>query len=269
MLDGPSFGEPLEATGLGVFVATENGNVPDALAANSGEVLWSDHVGTPMPYSYYGCGDVKPEVGITGTPVIDTARSEIFAVANEDVDGAPAHFLVGLNIYTGAQELNVAVDPPGDAPGPICSNGPGSTSTTGTSCSVTGATRVAAIRTTAGSPSCPRLGTPNFYDTTGDAAGSARGWWGPRARSGWVAPRPRSTPTATSGWARATAHPTRPTTAATRCSSSPPPSNSSSSSRPSDWSYQNANDQDMGSEAPALLSNGTLLQVGKSFTAYL
>jgi hypothetical protein len=29
------------------------------------------------------CGDILPTVGITGTPVIDTARSEIFVVADE------------------------------------------------------------------------------------------------------------------------------------------------------------------------------------------
>jgi hypothetical protein len=38
---------------------------------------------------------------------------------------------------------------------------------------------------------------------------------------------------------------------------------------PSDWSSDNNNDRDLGSEAPALLSNGNALQVGKSQTAYL
>ena len=47
MLDGQVFGEPLEATGR-VYVATENDTVY-ALAANTGAVVWSSHVGTPVP----------------------------------------------------------------------------------------------------------------------------------------------------------------------------------------------------------------------------
>ena len=38
---------------------------------------------------------------------------------------------------------------------------------------------------------------------------------------------------------------------------------------PSDWSSDNATDRDLGSTAPALLPNGTAVQVGKSQTAYL
>ncbi|HEY6471303.1 MAG TPA: PQQ-binding-like beta-propeller repeat protein, partial [Acidimicrobiales bacterium] len=114
-LDGELYGQPLESGGR-VFVATENDTIY-ALAANDGSVLWSTNVGDPVQQSYLDCGDITPDVGITGTPVIDQARSEIFAVADEFVDGAPAHFLVGLNIYTGAQELSEAVDPPGDLPG--------------------------------------------------------------------------------------------------------------------------------------------------------
>ena len=38
---------------------------------------------------------------------------------------------------------------------------------------------------------------------------------------------------------------------------------------PSDWQSDNSNDRDLGSTAPALLSNGTVVQVGKSQTAYL
>jgi hypothetical protein len=38
---------------------------------------------------------------------------------------------------------------------------------------------------------------------------------------------------------------------------------------PSDWSADNSQDRDLGSSAPALLSNGTVLQAGKSQTGYL
>ena len=87
VLDGQVYGEPLEATGR-VFVATENDTVY-ALAADTGQVLWSTHVGTRCPSSDLPCGDIRPTVGITGTPVIDAARGEIFAVADELVGGSP------------------------------------------------------------------------------------------------------------------------------------------------------------------------------------
>src|SRR6202042_3353872 len=60
VLDGQVYGEPLEATGR-VFVATENDTVY-ALAANTGAVLWSTHVGTPVPSSDLPCGDISPSV---------------------------------------------------------------------------------------------------------------------------------------------------------------------------------------------------------------
>ena len=99
VLDGQIYGEPLEATGR-VFVATENDTIY-ALAANTGAVLWSTNVGTPVPSGDLPCGDIGPTVGITGTPVVDVARGEIFAVADVLSNGAPSHVLVGLNIYTG------------------------------------------------------------------------------------------------------------------------------------------------------------------------
>ena len=51
--------------------------------------------------------------------MIDTARGEIFAVADELSGGTPAHVLVGLNIYTGSSLLAQAVDPPGQGPAAI------------------------------------------------------------------------------------------------------------------------------------------------------
>ena len=94
------------------YVATENDTIY-ALAANTGAVLWSSHVGTPVPSGDLPCGDISPTVGITGTPVLDVARGEIFAVADELNGSTPAHVLVGLNMYTGTTLLDEDVDPPG------------------------------------------------------------------------------------------------------------------------------------------------------------
>jgi hypothetical protein len=110
-LDGALFGEPLVADGR-VYVATEDDRVY-ALAANSGAVLWSTRVGTAVPASSLPCGDIQPTVGITGTPVIDAGRGEIFVIADELVRGRPVHVLVGLSTATGQVEMTDNVDPPG------------------------------------------------------------------------------------------------------------------------------------------------------------
>ena len=82
LLDGHLYGQSLVYAGR-VFAATEN-NTVYALAANSGaascgRIIWPPRCRLPaLP-----CGDITPTVGITSTPVIDPARSEIFVVADE------------------------------------------------------------------------------------------------------------------------------------------------------------------------------------------
>jgi outer membrane protein assembly factor BamB len=108
-LDGQLYGEPLVSSGR-VFMATESDTIY-ALSTLSGAVVWSTHLGAPVPSSALPCGNISPTVGITGTPVIDEARSEIFAVADELVGGLPAHVLVGLDTTSGKVELSQPVDP--------------------------------------------------------------------------------------------------------------------------------------------------------------
>jgi outer membrane protein assembly factor BamB len=113
-LDGQLYGAPLVSGGR-VFVATENDTVY-ALSASSGRVIWSKHLASPVPASSLPCGDISPTVGITGTPVIDPARGEIFVVADEQVNGKTAHVLAGLSTATGAVRMTQNVDPPGAYP---------------------------------------------------------------------------------------------------------------------------------------------------------
>ncbi len=113
-LNGQLYGEPLVFDGR-VYVATEE-NVVYALSSSSGRVLWARHLAAAVPSSALPCGDISPVVGITGTPVIDPTRGEIFVVADEFLSGAAQHELVGLNTSTGAVELNERVDPPGSDP---------------------------------------------------------------------------------------------------------------------------------------------------------
>ena len=116
VFDGQIYGQPLVAAGR-VYAATENDTVY-ALAADTGAVLWSTHVGTAFnPSTVSGlCGDIRPTVGITSTPVIDTERSEIFVVATEQVPNNATHHLIGMNLYSGAIILNEPIDPTGFDP---------------------------------------------------------------------------------------------------------------------------------------------------------
>ena len=113
-LDGEIYGEPLAFSGR-VYVATENDTVY-ALSSATGRVAWSARLGPPVPSSSLPCGDISPTVGITGTPVIDPARDEIFVVADKLVHGTPAHVLAGLSAGSGRVEMTEDVDPPGADP---------------------------------------------------------------------------------------------------------------------------------------------------------
>jgi outer membrane protein assembly factor BamB len=113
-LDGQLYGEPLVFDNR-VYVATENDTVY-ALSAATGKIAWSTRLGTAVPSARLPCGNINPVVGITGTPVIDPARREIFVVADELENGGPAHILTGLNTASGQVELSQDVDPSGQAP---------------------------------------------------------------------------------------------------------------------------------------------------------
>jgi hypothetical protein len=257
VLDGQVYGEPLEATGR-VYVATENDTVY-ALAANTGAVLWSTHVGTPVPSGDLPCGDISP-VGITGTPVVDAARGEIFAVSDELVGGAPAHFLVGLNMYNGTVDLDVAVDPPGQGPAAILQR-TGLNLSNGNVVFGYGGNDGDCSTYSGWVGSVPEGGgTPRYYQAV--PIGHDGAVW-----MGGAAPEVDS---AGNIWV----------TTGNGSSSTPydfsdsvlelsPGLARTQFFAPSTWQTDNSSDLDLGSSSPALLSNGTILQVGKSSHAYL
>jgi hypothetical protein len=259
-LDGQVYGEPLEATGR-VFVATENDTVY-ALAATSGAVLWSTHLGPAVPTANLVCaGDISPTVGITGTPVVDAARGEVFAVADELVNGAPAHFLVGLNLYSGVVELNENVDPPGQETGAILQR---------TGLNLSNGNVVFGYGGNAGD--CPTYsgwvgsvpeggGTPGFYQAVpiGNDGAVWMGGAAPEVDSAgniWVAIGNGTSSSSNYDFSDSVVE-LSPGLARTQYFA------------PTTWASDNASDFDLGSTAPALLSNGTVLQIGKSSKAYL
>jgi outer membrane protein assembly factor BamB len=71
-----------------------------------------------VPSADLPCGDISPVVGITGTPVIDQARHEIFVDADTLVKGPSSsngveasHRLFGLDLFTGKVELSQSAMP--------------------------------------------------------------------------------------------------------------------------------------------------------------
>jgi outer membrane protein assembly factor BamB len=111
VLDGAIYGEPLVSSGR-IYVATEDDTVYE-LSTATGAVVWSKHLGSPVPSNDLPCGNIAPTVGISGTPVIDQSRGEIFVLADELVNGKPAHMFTGLATASGKVEVTQDVDPAG------------------------------------------------------------------------------------------------------------------------------------------------------------
>jgi hypothetical protein len=200
-------------------------------------------------------------VGITGTPVLDVGRGEIFAVADTLSAGVPAHVLVGLDMFHGTFKMSTPVDPGhGQSPTAILQR---------TGLNLSGGNVVFGYGGNDGDcssysgwiMSVPEDGgTPNSYQAV--PIGHDGAIW-----QGGGAPEVDA---AGNIWA----------TTGNGSSSMPydfsdsvlelsPGLTRTQYFAPANWSSDNAGDADLGSSPPALLSNGTALQVGKSSHAYL
>lgn len=85
-----------------VYVVSENNSVY-AIDAASGAILIQRNLGPPVP-TPLGCSNNGPNVGITGTPVIDLARGEMFLIAY--VNGTtPSYQLHAISLTTLADVL--------------------------------------------------------------------------------------------------------------------------------------------------------------------
>ena len=112
-LDGAVYGQPVVAPATGgdvVVAATENDTV---VALRDGQAIWSTHLGEPVPLGDLPCGNIDP-LGITGTPVVDTASRTVYVVA--ELANPIRHELVALDTSTGAVRWRRTVDPPGSQP---------------------------------------------------------------------------------------------------------------------------------------------------------
>jgi hypothetical protein len=114
-VDGSIYAQPLIAPGLQipdhdqpldvVFIATMHNSVY-AFDASSGNLLWHQSLADSLqlPASDVGPSgyrDIVWEVGIVGTPVIDTSRPALYVVTTSRNNGAAIHQLWKLNISNG------------------------------------------------------------------------------------------------------------------------------------------------------------------------
>jgi polyvinyl alcohol dehydrogenase (cytochrome) len=108
-LDGNVYASPL-VYGTSVYVATEN-NTVYAFSTTSGAEQWRVHFGAPRTASLLPCGNISPVVGITGTPVIDTAAAGghgvIFMAA---MTNEPHYRLYGVDLVTHLVVFNTIID---------------------------------------------------------------------------------------------------------------------------------------------------------------
>jgi PKD repeat protein len=136
-LDGQIYAQPLYVAGLMIsnnlhnvlYVETEHNSVYalDADNPSVSNALWHVNLGTPVPIADINdpvggpCGDLQPEVGITGTPVIDLTKNTMYLVAKTRVvtGSVTSHFqkLHALDLLTGQEKFGGPVAIQGSVPG--------------------------------------------------------------------------------------------------------------------------------------------------------
>ena len=131
-VDGSVYAQPLYVSQMNiagkgvhnvVFVATEHDSVYAFDANSQGDPLW--HVSfidpgagiTTVPAQTTGCGQIAPELGITGTPVIELPTSTLYVVATTLENGQYLHRLHALDISNGAERAGSPVTIQASVPG--------------------------------------------------------------------------------------------------------------------------------------------------------
>ncbi len=118
----PGVAIPGQGTHNVLYVATEHDLVYGFDADTGGAPLWMvsflvNGATTLSPADVGNTQDIHPEIGITGTPVIDSATNTLYVVANTKESGAFIYRLHALDITTGAEKFGGPVQLIASAPG--------------------------------------------------------------------------------------------------------------------------------------------------------
>jgi Legume lectin domain/Chitobiase/beta-hexosaminidase C-terminal domain len=137
-VDGWVYAQPLYLSNVTIsggthnvlYVATEHDSLY-AIDAGSGTIYWQISLipsggSTVNSNTDLGCGDLVPEVGITGTPVIDPTTGTIYLVAKSKVNGSLVQYLHAIDVGTSAEKFGGPVLIEATVPG-TASDGNGTT----------------------------------------------------------------------------------------------------------------------------------------------
>jgi hypothetical protein len=116
VVNGQVYAQPLVSQGT-VFVATETNDIYGLDPAN-GSVKWTRNLGVPWKSADLNCGDLGPNVGITGTPVIDPATNTAYFFKKtyaSGTTGPAAWFVHAVDVATGVERSGFPVAITGNA----------------------------------------------------------------------------------------------------------------------------------------------------------
>ncbi len=118
-VDGYVYAQPLYVSNVSIaagthnviYVATEHDSVY-AIDADNGTVYWQYNMIPPGGRTVVsntdigaGCEDIIPEIGISGTPVIDLSSGTLYVVTKAYVGGKAVQYLHALDIATSAEKF--------------------------------------------------------------------------------------------------------------------------------------------------------------------
>ena len=116
-VDGLLYAQPLYLSNVNIgggvhnvlYVATEHDSVY-AIDADSGTIYWQVSLipagGSTLNSSTdVGCSGIVPEVGITSTPVIDTATGTLYVLAQAKLNNSAVQYLHALDVVTHAEKF--------------------------------------------------------------------------------------------------------------------------------------------------------------------